>query len=723
MEAKKPLYLNVEQAVDRIIELYGKDIRIGMPLGLGKPVTLINALYDRVKNDPTTKLTIMTSLSVEKPSGATDLERRFFGPIVEKHFAGVKDLNYMLDLRAGKLPENVVVTEVYCKAGAYIRDPKMQQSYISSNYTHTVRDANGYGNMIYAQMMGKKEENGQVLYSAASNADCILETLELFKNNAKKGIHNLSIGVVNPNLPFMYGDAVVKPEVWDIVVDDRDAYDALFATPRQPVAVTDYMIGLHVSSLIKDDGTLQIGIGALGDAIAYSLGLRNNHNESYKKVIEGSGIKARYGALIDAIGGMGVFEKGLYGSTEMLVDGFVQLYKSGVIKRKVYHHVGVQKLINEGKLKDKIPADILQQMIDQETIHPYLTEKDFLSLQKVGVFKAEAAYAKGQIVCNGKTYSPLLADAANLKAISANCLGSELKNGVVLTGAFFIGPQDFYETLKTMPLAEQLQFEMTGVNVANQLYGGEALRRLQRKNGRFCNTGMKATLLGHISSDMFEDGTVISGVGGQYNFVSMGHALHDARVIMMIKSVRQEKGKTYSNILYNYGNVTIPRHLRDIVVTEYGIADIRSKTDQDIIKAMLNVTDSRFQEELLAEAKKCKKISEDYQIPEQYRNNTPERLAAILKEFKAQGLFPDFPFGTIFSGEELFIAFAMKALKNKAAGPDAAKFPEIMKGLPNEVPAGLKPMFDRMGLTTAKTPEEIQSQKTLMLAFKVAGFF
>jgi hypothetical protein len=94
------------------------------------------------------------------------------------------------------------------------------------------------------------------------------------------------------------------------------------------------------------------------------------------------------------------------------------------------------------------------------------------------------------------------------------------KNGVVLTGAFFIGPKDFYDTLNHMPEEEQNQFEMTGVEVANQLYGNETLRALQRKEGRFCNTGMKATVLGHVSSDMLEDGTVISGVGGQYNFVS-----------------------------------------------------------------------------------------------------------------------------------------------------------------------------------------------------------
>ena len=34
-------------------------------------------------------------------------------------------------------------------------------------------------------------------------------------------------------------------------------------------------------------------------------------------------------------------------------------------------------------------------------------------------------------------------------------------------------------------------------------------------------------------------------------------------------------GRTTSNIVWSYGHTTIPRHLRDIVVTEYGVADLR----------------------------------------------------------------------------------------------------------------------------------------------------
>ena len=50
---------------------------------------------------------------------------------------------------------------------------------------------------------------------------------------------------------------------------------------------------------------------------------------------------------------------------------------------------------------------------------------------------------------------------------------------------------------------------------------------------------------------------------------------------------RQAGAKVQSNIRWRYGHETIPRHLRDIVVTEYGVADLRGKSDAEVIAAML----------------------------------------------------------------------------------------------------------------------------------------
>lgn len=52
-----------DACVDAVIERVGKRIVLGLPLGLGKPVRLANALYERACNDPTLDLHIVTAIS------------------------------------------------------------------------------------------------------------------------------------------------------------------------------------------------------------------------------------------------------------------------------------------------------------------------------------------------------------------------------------------------------------------------------------------------------------------------------------------------------------------------------------------------------------------------------------------------------------------------------------------------------------------------------------
>ena len=87
-------------------------------------------------------------------------------------------------------------------------------------------------------------------------------------------------------------------------------------------------------------------------------------------------------------------------------------------------------------------------------------------------------------------------------------------------------------------------------------------------------------------------------------------------------------------------------------MTEYGIADLRGKTDRDVIAAMLAVADSRFQDDLLARAKHAGKIEPGFELPPACRDNTPERIARALAPAREKGLLPRFPFGTDFTAVE-----------------------------------------------------------------------
>ena len=176
------------------------------------------------------------------------------------------------------------------------------------------------------------------------------------------------------------------------------------------------------------------------------------------------------------------------------------------------------------------------------------------------------------------------------------------------------------------------------------LFRSETLNRLQRQDARFINTAFTVTLLGAVASDQIEDGRVLSGVGGQYNFVSQAHELEGARSILMVRAWRERGGEAMSNVVFSYGHNTIPRHLRDMVVTEYGVADLRGKTDEEVVMAMLNVADSRFQVELMEQAQAAGKLRQDYQIPEAHRRNNPEHLHEIAEQYGNES-FPVFQIG------------------------------------------------------------------------------
>lgn len=165
-----------------------------------------------------------------------------------------------------------------------------------------------------------------------------------------------------------------------------------------------------------------------------------------------------------------------------------------------------------------------------------------------------------------------------------------------------------------MTHAKRQAFNMTRISYINELYGQEELKRLQRLDARFINSAIMVTLLGAGVADQLEDGRVLSGVGGQYNFVAQGHALEGARSILILRSWRESAGEVSSNIVWEYGHCTIPRHLRDIVITEYGIADLRGQTDAKVIEALLNITDSRFQHDLIEQAQKAGKLPKDFQL-------------------------------------------------------------------------------------------------------------
>src|SRR3984957_8198133 len=597
------MFSDPEAIAEDIIRDVGTDLVVGLPLGLGKANHIVNALYARACADRAINLTFFSALTLEKPKPSNLLERRFIAPVIDRLFGGYPDLAYADALHAGELPPNVKVIEFFFLAGRWLHVPFAQQHYISANYTHASSYLLARGLNVVPQLVAKRVVDGAARYSLSCNTDT---TLDVLRARAQGKAAFRLVGQVNSELPFMPGAGDLPADEFSAVLESPDCEFPLFAPPAEPITDTKYAIGLHAAGLVRDGGTLQIGIGQVGDALAQGLIVRHRDNAQFCAIMKRLTPAAEPSSAPET----GAFEQGLYGVSEMLFEAFLGLIDAGVLKREV--------------------------------------------------------------------------------------------DGVLLHGAFFLGPKSFYRALREMTSSQIARIQMMPVSFTNELYGDEDAKRRARVDARFVNNAMMATLMGAVISDGLENGQVVSGVGGQYNFVAQAFALKGARSILTVEATRQAGAKTQSNIRWSYGHETIPRHLRDIIVTEYGVADLRGKSDADVIAAMLQVTDSRFQAELARQAKDAGKLAKDFEIQPAYRENDPDRIARALKPAREAGLLPSFPFGSDFSDVEQRLIPALQFLGNAQRSP--LRLPGLLwQGFTRHPDAADSECLTRLGLDMPAT--------------------
>ncbi len=686
--------------MDTVIERVGKTLVIGTPLGIGKCNALLNAFYQRACHDEGIELKIITALSLAVPPAGSELERRFMVPLAERLWPDYPALDYLRDLVADKLPPNVKVLEFYFPPGRMLGAPAAQRNYISSNYTHVARDMMDHGVNVLMQSIAVREDTSGRRYSLSSNPDVTLDLVPLVRERvAQGGAPAVGVGMVNRRLPFMGQDAIVDADYFDLLVDLPDYDHEPFAMPSSPVSLADHAIGLHASGLLPDGGTLQIGIGSLGDAIVQGCCLRHEHNRAWREALNAMG-QGEMPAEIARYGGTGAFDTGIYGASEMFVEGFLTLYDRDILKRFVYDDPWLEAWQEKRGEGPAVTRELLEWLIEEGVVDKPLTLSDVDWLTHYGVFCDGVRLEGDELVCpDGHRLGANLEDPATLAAVEASCLGERLRHGRLLQAGFLLGSARYYERLRIMPEALFSAIDMTAIREVNRLSGDRALEARQRRGARFFNSVMKITLIGAAVSDGLEDGRVVSGVGGQYDFVSLAHGLPDGRSVLMLRSTRRDSsGALESNITPAYGHITIPRHLRDMVVTEYGVADLRGQPDGEVIKRLIAVSDARFQDELLAWAKKHGKVETDYEIPDRQRGNTPEHLRRALASLAQQDLLPEYPLGTDFTDEEVMLARALPRLK-AAAGSWRGRG-QLLAGLiaPGKLPAGGEACMQRMQL-------------------------
>src|ERR1700678_2438406 len=276
-------FTDPEAIAEDIIRDVGTNLVVGLPLGLGKANHIINALYARAAADRAINLTFLSALTLEKPKPSSLLERRFIIPVIDRLFGGYPDLGYADALHANALPPNIKVIEFFFLAGAWLHVPFAQQHYISANYPHASSYILARGLNVVLQLVAKRVVDGVPRYSLSCNTDT---TLDLLRAREQGAASFRLIGQVNSELPFMPGAGDLPADEFSAVLDSPDTDFPLFAPPSEPISDAKYAIGLHAASLVRDGGTLQIGIGQVGDALAQGLIVRHRDNAQFRDIMK-----------------------------------------------------------------------------------------------------------------------------------------------------------------------------------------------------------------------------------------------------------------------------------------------------------------------------------------------------------------------------------------------------------------------------------------------------
>ena len=116
------------ELADAIIATVGKEVVLGLPIEIGKAVNVVHALYARAKFDPSISLDNFTSLTLEVPSGRSDLENRFLAPLLERLYSRWPTPTNASDVQRRTLPTNVTVRKFYVRPGAYLNNTVTQQN-------------------------------------------------------------------------------------------------------------------------------------------------------------------------------------------------------------------------------------------------------------------------------------------------------------------------------------------------------------------------------------------------------------------------------------------------------------------------------------------------------------------------------------------------------------------------------------------------------------------
>lgn len=644
MSSTRP-HTDVQACVQRIAHVVGDDLRVFAPRGLGQPSVLLNALYVFVRSNRQCSLRLYAGAAWHRPQARDRLEARFTEPLVTRVVgATVAEAPLVRDQATGRLPANVVIHALGAEADA---SADRLCNTIVQDATAMARDLVGQDINVLVQCVARRDGPDRVRYSLSGDPGATLDFLRLAQ--AAGVTRPLCIAVVHPNLPWMGGSAQVEADFFDLELDTAVPLP-LFALPRQPVSVADHARGLHASALLADGGCLRLGTGADADALTSALLLRQRDNTVWRRSLLALDAAGQTHALARWVGGLSAFDAGLYGSSNVLSDGYMHLQRAGILKRRSWDNLALERAAAEGRLADDVPG------------------------------------------------------------------------GHYLRAASALGGSALHPWLAQMQADDPGAIDMVAVSIVGQLEGAtHALGALQRRAARLFVSAAAVTPLGAVLAGR-GPGDVLTGgysdVDHCADVAALARQLPDARAIVMVCAVRDGPHGPESGVTWDRGEVLLPRQARDIVVTEYGVADLRGKSNAECAEALLSIADARFIDGLCDQAKARGVLGADFVLPAAWRQHRPRHLHAALQPLARRAHLSWFPFGSELTDVELRLLGALMWLRAHRHGTLDTLRLALTGWRPGAGAADENDALIRMGLGVASGWREHVQRRVLMAALR-----
>jgi 4-hydroxybutyrate CoA-transferase len=304
--------------------------------------------------------------------------------------SGVSSPQNLIKAMADRAPElkSVKIYQIHTEGNCDYAKPSLRESFLVNNFFNGENMRHECADIIQNYIPIFLSEIPNLFYSGAVPLDVAMIQVS---PPDKHGMVSLGASVdisisavrtakkviaeVNPNVPRTFGDAQIHiSKIYGYIESNR----TLFEIPPGHLSPEEELIGKHVAELVEDGATLQMGIGAIPNAVLKCL---TSHKD------------------------LGVH-------TEMFSDGLVDLYELGVVN---------------GRLKKKHPEKIVSSfVIGSKKVYDFIDDNP-------AVLLLDCAYTNSTYVIkqNQKVTAINSAIEVDLTGqVCADSIGSRIYSGV-----------------------------------------------------------------------------------------------------------------------------------------------------------------------------------------------------------------------------------------------------------------------------------------------------